>query len=333
MKSVRNYLIVVLFLFLAGSVALGWRERLELIRLRAQVAGDDSADLRKRLADLQKSYWKLRDQLAARDRNGVEAGNPEDPENGPPGAGARPPGGGFFGRIQAMMNNPEFQKLAMIQAKARLDSSYAALFKSLANGSAGATLTPEQLDQFKNLLVQKQQAMLDAVQAARDQGLSPRSDPQGFAQAIQAAQASVDQQIQSVLGDSGYAAYQQYEQTIPQRNTVNSVQQALSYTATPLTDAQASQLVQILAQDQPQNAGSGTANAGSVNLRTLFNAGGTAPVTAQALTDAQGILSQPQMQALQQVQQTQQAQAQMAQLLRASRAAPPAGAARSGPGG
>ena len=332
MKSFRNYLIVLLALLLAVAAAFGWKEYQELIKLRAQVAGDESIDLRKRLADMQKRYWMLRDQLGARGRNTSDAGDPADPANALAGGG--PPGGTFFGRFQAVMNNPEFQKLAAIQAKARLDASYAALFKALTNGSDGVSLTPQQLDEFKNLLVQKQQAMMDAVQAARDQGLTPRTDPQGFSQAIQTAQSTVDQQIQSTLGDAAYAAYQQYEQTLPQRNTVSQVQQALSYTQAPLTDDQASQLVQLLAQDQSQQAGSGATNAAGGGLRSLFGANFPAPVTAQAMTDAQGILSQPQLQALQQVQQTQQAQAQMMQLLRADRPASSAGAAApAGPGG
>ena len=92
--------------------------------------------------------------------------------------------------------------------------------------------------------------------------------------------------------------------------------------------------MQILAQDQPQRAGSGAASTGA-NLRSLFNQNAPAPITTQALTDAQGILSQPQLQALQQVQQAQQAQAQLMQMMRATRQTQSSGtaAAAKGPGG
>ncbi len=333
MKSFRTYLVILLALVLATVSALAWRQHQELIRLRALAAADESAQLKERLAALQKKLWALQDQLAA--ASGPAARDGSDPRAGPDGGPPGPQGRrGFGGRIEAMMGNPEFQRLASIQAKARLDGSYAALFKALSSGAAGAALTPEQLDQFKNLLVQKQQALMDAVQVARDQGLDPRTDRQAFGQAVAAAQAAVDQQIQAALGDTGYAAYQQYEQTMPQRNTVNQVEQSLSYTATPLTDAQANQLVQILAQDQPQRAGSGAASTGA-NLRSLFNQNAPAPITTQALTDAQGILSQPQLQALQQVQQAQQAQAQLMQMMRATRQTQSSGtaAAAKGPGG
>lgn len=291
---------------------MAWRQYQELIVLRARVESDNVGSLRRRLAEDQKRLKLLQDELlAAQSRR-----NADDTARGDATPGQRPDWRGGF---RNAMNNPEFTKLMAVQQKAALDGRYAPLFKTL---TQGLNLTPQQLDQFKNLLVQKQQAMMDALQAARDQGISQRSDPQAFAEAISSAQSSMDQQIQADLGPAAFSQYQQYEQTLPQRNTVNQVQQSLSYSQTPLTDDQAGQLIQILAQDQPPTG----SNSGGGNIRGLFNNNATGPVTAQALADAANILAPDQVQALQQIQQAQQARQQMQQLLRSSATAGGGGA-------
>jgi hypothetical protein len=305
-KSRKSFLIALLFLTTVLGAAWSWKQYQDILVLRAAHA--DDTDLARRLADAQKQLKNLRDQIAAlrQPAPAEDAAANAEPSR-------RSPGGNFAG-FRAMMNNPQFQKLMAVQQKAMLDNTYAPLFKML-------NLTPQQLEQFKNLMVQKQQALMDAVQAARDQGITPRSDPQAFQDAITQAQAAVDSQIQAALGDAGFAAYQQYQQTLPQRATVTSLQQSLSYTPTPLTDDQASQLIGILAQTSPpanNNGGNGLAAAFG---RGAAGPGGGAQVSDQAITLAQGFLSAPQVQALQQLQQQQQVQKQMQQLMRASRQA------------
>ncbi len=328
MKSTRNYLIAILSVLLIAGAALAWKQYSELVDLRAKLAADDSARLKKQLADLQKQLKSLHDQLAASrnrrgagdDADGPPDGGPEGGPGGPGGPGGRGRGGfNFFGQL---MQNPEAQKLMALQAKAQLDARYGALFKSL-------NLTPEQLDQFKNLLVEKQQAMMDAMQAAREQGLDPRTDAAGFKAAIAAAQQTVDAQIAQSLGDAGYQQYQQYQQTLPERNTVNQLATSLSYTQTPLTTDQQNAMVQVLAQTQAQKAGSGTTGTGSgggLDLRQLMNGGGTSAVTQDAVTLASSVLSAPQVAALQQIQAQQQAQQQLAALMRQGRQAAAGGA-------
>jgi hypothetical protein len=312
MKPSRSLSTVILLAAVGALGVVAWREYRELTQLRAQLAADDSAQLRKRVAELEKRDRDLADRLAVRGQQFAgddQGGRPEQ---------AGGPGGrrfGRFGAFQAVLNNPQFQKLQAIQAKAQLDGRYSALFKNLLQNF---DLTPAQLDQFKNLLVQRQQAAQDAAMAAMQQGLNPRADPQAFRQAVTDAEASVDQQIQSELGSQAYSAYQQYQQTLPERNTADQVAQALSYSSTPLSDDQTNQLVQILQQAAPQNA-----NGNRAEMAGIFGFGPGAnqgvPITTQAVTLAAGVLSAPQIQALQQVQQQQQAQRQMMQLMRAAR--------------
>ena len=76
------------------------------------------------------------------------------------------------------------------------------------------------------------------------------------------AQAEVDDNIKTTLGDTAYAQYQTYEQTQPERNLVTQLQQRLSYSATPLTDDQANQVIAIMSANAPQPATSGGAGGG-----------------------------------------------------------------------
>jgi hypothetical protein len=321
-KTSKGQIFLFLFLLLITTAAggLAWKYYIRSTQLAAQLLSpDERASQAKRIADYQAQIKKLQDRLNAMLGRG---GDQADVAGNAGGGRRQGRGGNFAAAFQAVMNTPEFQKLQALQIRGSLDARYAALFKSL-------NLTSDQVAQLKDLLVNKQQAATDAFSAARDQGINPRTDPQDFQAAIQAAQSSVNDQIKSALGDAGYAQYQQYEQTTPQRNVVSQLQQSLSYGSAPLTDDQASQLVQILAQTAPQQGQQGRAA-----FIGAFGGAAAAPatITDQALTQAQGILSQPQIQALQQIQQQQQAQQQMQQLMRSAIQNANGGGARNGGG-
>jgi hypothetical protein len=185
-----------------------------------------------------------------------------------------------------MLNNPAVQRQNEILAKMRLNGQYAALFKSL-------NLTPDQIGQFKDLLVEKEMVGFDSMSAARQQGIDAGSDPQGFFQAVAAAEKTVDAQISGLLGADGFNQFQQYQATIPARNTSSLLSQALSYTSTPLTDAQTGSVIQILTQD-------GTPALPPSNPFAVLNGDlGVVKLDEQGLAQIQGVLSAPQVQALQ----------------------------------
>jgi hypothetical protein len=328
LNTLKNALITSLAIAMVAAAALAWHQYRELIDLRAQLADGDNATLKSQLADARKTIKSLEDRIAAmRGRRGAGGdlagdGSGDNPEAN--GGGRR--GGGRFGAFAQMAGNPEFQRLLAIQMKGRISQTYGALFKSL-------NLSPDQLSQFQSLLADKQQALMDVMQAAREQGISPREDPDGFKTLVNQAVSQSDAAIQQALGDAAYQQYQQYQQTLPERNVVNSLQQQLSYTQTPLTDDEANQMISLLSQTQPQHAGSGTAGTSSggdagPGVMSLVNGGGTARVTNDAVTQAQGVLSAPQLSALQQIQLQQQAQQQMQQLMRSANQG--AGGAASG---
>lgn len=316
MKSPKNYVIIVLALTLLAGSAVGWQQYQELIKLRAAAMNNDErADWQKRLWAAEKRRHELEDSLAALQAKGGDGKESDEtgPGERPDGNGRRrgPNGNNMANNFMAMMEKPEIQRLMAIQQRGALDQHYAQLFKSL-------NLSPDQLEKFKNLLVEKQAAMTDVLAAARAQGIDPRSDPQEFRKLIADTQAEIDSNIKATLGDAGYAQYQQYQQTAPQRNVVNQLEQSLSYTSTPLSASQSEQLVQILASNGPANS---AANNNRAAIAATFGVGfgGNGPmgqITDAAINQSQSVLSASQVQALRQLQQTQQAQQQLAQAMR-----------------
>lgn len=315
MRMLFRLTVVVVALVAATSVFYAYQQQhsLKLARDAAEALEKERNDLRKKLWDAEKRRGELEAQL--RNRRGGAEGDSASSEGALENAAvdatirfAREAEGGPFGRFMAMMDNPEVQALLAQQQRGALDSRYAALFKSL-------NLSPAQLEQFKNLLVEKRTAVADVMAAARSQGLTGRENRDELRALVQDAQAEVDNSIRAAIGDAAFAQYQNYEQTQPQRNVVSQLQQRLSYSGAPLTDAQTEQLVQVLATTTDQR----TPNAGGIRTpagRLGLGGNGGTQITDAAVAQSATVLSTSQQQALQQLQAEQQAQAQLARLLR-----------------
>ncbi|PHX85279.1 MAG: hypothetical protein CK538_07675 [Opitutia bacterium] len=342
MKSPKSYLVAILACTTVGGAAYAWKQYQELIALRAAaLSGDERADLQKRLWASEKRAKDLADQLAAkRDSAGSEEAIAEvedgaaGGERGPRGdRRTRGPGGpGGLTNALSTLQKPEIQRALALQQKGQLDARYASLFKNL-------NLSPAQLDKFKNLLVERQTSAMDVFTAAREQGIDPRRDPDGFRSLLASTQADIDASIKASVGEEGFKQYKSFEQTMPQRATADQLSQRLSYTATPLTAAQSASMVQILGQTAPQRA---AATPGQTSTRPVgvtesagsgrggptmmiggglpggFGGGGNpgTPITDAAVNLAQGVLSGPQVDALKQLQQEQAAQQKISQTFR-----------------
>ncbi|MBI5767049.1 MAG: hypothetical protein HZA93_04590 [Verrucomicrobia bacterium] len=251
MKSPQPYAIALLALTTLGGAFLAWQQYQELVELRAAALNkDERADLQKRLWDAEKLNRELQDRLAAARRGTpgealVSAERPEDEARGRGGPGPRGGRGGPPNPMQQMeavrqlLAKPEVQALMNVQQKAGIEARYAALFKSL-------NLSPEQRAKFESAIMDFQATQMDVLTAAREQGVR---DPETIRKLMGDARNEFSSTLQSLLGESGFAQFQTYEQTLPQRNLVNQLQQRLSYTDTPLTPIQAEQLVQILASN------------------------------------------------------------------------------------
>ncbi len=308
-------LLAIVFALLA-IIAGGWAvaQSNQIAKLRADLAALDTER-----TDLRKKIWaaeKLNRELASRSTDVAASSAKAVTANAGESAGQiRPPDlSDIPGRVMAFMDNPEMQRLMAITQRANLDGRYSTLFKNL-------HLSPADLEKFKNLLVEKQTSAMDVLAAARAQGLNGRENGDEIRKLVQDSQMEADNNIRTALGDAAFTQYKSYEQTLPQRNTVSQLDQRLSYSATPLSDQQSEALVQVLAQNAPANTrqttGAGVALMAGAGGRTFLPGGGN-QITDQAITQAQGVLSAPQVTALQQLQQEQQAQAQLAQQMRAN---------------
>ena len=324
----KNYLILLLALTTVAGGALAWHQYQELIKLRASGLTDSArADLQKRLWDLEKRKNELEAEIADLRARGNRAADAADEGDAASTVAENPPGpargpGRFDrrngpGNLTTLLENPEFNKLWTDQQKARINSTYGALFKSL-------NLTPEQTAQFQNLLAERQMSVLDVLSAARAEGVTGRDQ---IGSLMQQAGSAIDSQIQALLGPDGYSQYNNYLQTMPQRNQVNQLQTLLVTSGgTPLQDYQTQQLAQILAQNSAGNNGGqrgGGGFAGAMGamggMGGLFATPVTGPtITSNAVTQAAGVLTPAQLQVLQQMQQQQAAQQQITQMLRQS---------------
>ena len=322
MRSLKDYLLLVFALIALGLSTLAWKQYQELAALRAAaLTNGERADWQKRIWAAQKRAQNLESQLAAARPGGSAAGTVAPSARGQtPGAAS----GNMMTGFASLMNRPEAVRLMAMREKAMLNARYAALFKKLA-------LTPEKLAQFQSLLADQLSVPMDVLTAASQQGIDPMQNPQEFRQLVQNAQTEIEDKIKAALDPASYAQYQNYIQTEPQRTVVNQLQQSLSYTDTPLTTAQADQLMQILAATSPVDGGgapgTGGAVVASVNRtgsgNSMVVAVGTPPpdgggfggslVTDEAVTQAQSVLSTAQVQALQEIQQQQLAAAQLRQ--------------------
>jgi hypothetical protein len=316
-NSMNRVLYIILGVLVLGSAGFGLARLDEVRKLKQNLTTLDQerSALQKRIWDLQKRNGELENRLH---RSANAAVNTEGDAivDLPPGpdAGLAGPQSRRGRNIASLMSSPEVQKLMAVQQKSALDGRYASLFKQM-------QLSPADLEKFKNLLVEKQSAVMDVMAATQAEGLNGRVNRDQIRQLVQDAQNEVDNNIKSTLGDAAYAQYQNYETTLPQRTVVSQLEQRLSYSSTPLTDAQSAQLVQILAQTTPAGA-----NAGGGGIVQLFGRGGPAaaltggsvPITSDAINRAQGVLSAQQLSALQGLQQEQQASAQLLQQMRAN---------------
>jgi hypothetical protein len=283
MKSAKTYLIVFLALTSIGGSILAWQQYSELVELRAAAMNtSERADLQKRVWELEKLNKQLRDQSAIHPSSedtdamlsaitGEKPTERRDRQDGRAGRGGDPMQ--QFAAIRDLMSKPEVQALMSSQQKAAVEARYAALFKSL-------NLAPEQTEKLKSILADRQTTMQDVFMAAREQGIDPRTDRDSFQKLMEVARTDINSSIKSVIGENGFAQFESYEKTLPQRNVVNQLQQRLSYSDTPLSSTQADQLVQILAANTPAPVARPAANAGAAPIGQgdrAFILGGGAP--------------------------------------------------------
>lgn len=306
MKIPQHVVMILLALTTMAAGGFGWRQyqRAEQLSQKVEIARLEHERLEARLrqAEVRRTTRLAEAAEAAGDEAvaGPEDERPASELDEPAAAEQRRPDQW----VNSLMENPQFMAAMQAQQRARLDNRYAELFQKL-------NLSPAQIEQFKVLLAERQASRMDVFAAARNEGLTGRENRDELRALVRQAEAEIDEGIRELLGDAGFAEYQQYELTAPQRGLVNQVETRLSYSASPLTPAQSDALINILATTTEGSSG------GDRQVRNGPGPlGNSAVITDEVLNRAHGLLSASQLEALREIQAEQQAQREMAELMR-----------------
>lgn len=143
--------------------------------------------------------------------------------------------------VAAVITDPAFQNLDLAARRAKLSALYRPLFDRL--GMPVATQ-----ERFKDLLTARFAGQMDAF-AIRQ--ANHAADSAAIATFEVNADAEFASHTQALLGPDGYAAWQDYERTLPARAAVDAFAGRAAVAGEPLTAAQADALTLLLAQTSP----------------------------------------------------------------------------------
>ena len=150
-------------------------------------------------------------------------------------------------------------------------------------------LPTDRLARFRSLLTERQQASVDAANAALLVGMNPVRETAAIRLAIDSVQEPVDATLRAEFGAAIFSAYREYDQTLGERNAVEELSRSLVVRGETLRPEQEKQLVQILKSGAPRSPGETIDRAiyGATDVR--------APVTEKAVAAAARVLSPHQL--------------------------------------
>lgn len=189
----------------------------------------------------QKQLLQLSDELA----NRVKVQAAAAASNRPPTAAAEAGGkatadkGGFGKMLAGMMEDPQMKQFMRDQQKGMIDQLYSPLIAQM-------SLSPEEAARFKDLLAD---SMMKAAEKAGSLFGAATNRSEAMKQ-IAADQKAGEEQLRATLGESRYAQYQEYQQTMGERTQLNAFKQQAAGMQNPLTDAQTDQLLQFMKEEK-----------------------------------------------------------------------------------
>ncbi|MCW5551180.1 MAG: hypothetical protein KIS67_03330 [Verrucomicrobiae bacterium] len=146
-----------------------------------------------------------------------------------------------FGSLLAkMMEDPDTRKMIREQQRMMLNQLYDPLIKRM-------NLTPEEADQFKELLADNMIQSSEKAMSLMDGSSTNRT---AMASTMAETQKAFDEQIRGFLGESRYAQYQDYQQTVGERTQLSQFQQQFAGSENALTDSQTEQLLQFMKEEK-----------------------------------------------------------------------------------
>jgi hypothetical protein len=153
-----------------------------------------------------------------------------------------------FGKMMAnMMKDPAMRQFIRDQQRTMVDQLYSPFVKKLG-------LSPEDADKFKNLLADQMVSGADKAAALFDGGNS--ANQAEALKSMQADQKANEQQIHDLLGDDGFAQYQEYQKTASERMQLNAFRQQAGADYS-LTDQQTEQLLTFMSEEKQAASANG----------------------------------------------------------------------------
>ena len=144
-----------------------------------------------------------------------------------------------FAGMAEMMKSPQMKEMMRAQQKVAINGMYGSLSKYL-------NLSTNDMDALKELLLQRQMALMDAGMSMMG---GTGTDPKQAAADVQTVKADYDKKISDLLGAQDYPVFQDYEKTAADRMTVQMFKNSLSPDAA-LTDQQEENLVTAMAEER-----------------------------------------------------------------------------------
>lgn len=148
----------------------------------------------------------------------------------------------IFNPIVTLDKNPELQVLIRKTRRSSLQAYYAPLFRRLG-------LSVEQIEAFKDHVLDREEAEQDIMAAARSQGFS-RTDP-AVASLLTKAEQEYQAAQRSLLGEPAYQQLADYSRTVALRDFVSGIAAAATVKGTPINSDEAEKLIHLIAAASP----------------------------------------------------------------------------------
>lgn len=156
--------------------------------------------------------------------------------------------GGAFGKdmgnmLQTMMKDPAMRDMLRSQQKVAINQMYKGLFKDL-------NLAPDAREKLAGILTDSQMRNLEAAQGMMGEGGQEQANMKEMQAKMDAAKKQTEADVKALLGDEGYAKYDNYQKTIGERMQLESLTTNLQEANLPLQEGQSAQLLQILQEEK-----------------------------------------------------------------------------------
>lgn len=179
-----------------------------------------------------------------------------------------------YGELMAV--DPQFRALLLRAFRANLAGRFGSFYRAL-------NLAPDQIAKFENLLVDNYAEIMDAMASAKSQELE--NDGPAITAVMQQQADQLRSAQVALLGESGYEQLEELNRAAPMATIVNRVAFSVASSSSPLTGSQIDALTRILARASSGFQSGGPADPATINWEA-------------AMDQAQSVLSDPQLAAL-----------------------------------